>query len=67
MIQNIISTITESVTGLLGGIGSGCVDFFTTVFLNAEGTALNPFGVFLIFTMAVGMAIGIMRWIRSKV
>lgn len=66
MLTEIISTIGTSITGILGAIGSGAIDFFESIFLNPTGDGLSTLGVFLVFGLAMGMAIGVMRWIRSK-
>lgn len=61
-----MTAITESCTGILGGVGSGAVAFFESIFLNAEKTGLSNFGTYLLFGTGLGIAIGIMRWIRKK-
>lgn len=65
-VTNIITTIVEGTSGILGGIGKGAVDFFESIFLTTEGN-ISSLGTYLLVFVGVGMAIGIMRWIRSKV
>lgn len=65
-VNNIITAIVEGATGILSGIGSGAVDFFESIFLTAEG-GISALGTYLLVFVGIGMAIGIMRWIRSKV
>lgn len=65
-VTNIITAIVEGATGILSGIGSGAVDFFESIFLTAEG-GISSLGTYLLVFVGVGMAIGIMRWIRAKV
>lgn len=65
-VTNIITAIVEGATGILSGIGAGAVSFFESIFLNTEG-GLSALGTYLLVFVGVGMAIGIMRWIRSKV
>ena len=63
---NIINTIVEGATGILSGIGPGAVDFFESIFLTTDGT-ISSLGTYLLVFVGVGMAIGVMRWIRAKV
>jgi hypothetical protein len=65
-VQNIITAIVEGATGILSGIGAGAVDFFESIFLTTEG-GLSALGTYLLVFVGIGMAIGIMRWIRAKV
>ena len=63
---NIITTIIEGATGILSGIGSGAVNFFESIFLTTDGN-ISSLGTYLLVFVGVGMAIGVMRWIRAKV
>lgn len=65
-VSSIVSPIVESATDMAGGLGGGAVTFFETVFLNAEKTGVSSLGQFLLVTVGIGVAIGIMRWIRAK-
>lgn len=65
-VTNIVTTIVESATSLLGGIGAGIVEYFETLFLNSEG-GISNLGIYLLCFVGFGVAIGCMRWIRTKI
>ena len=65
MVQNIIDTIVNTISGLLEGIGSAVVSYFQSLLLvestTTPGTytdALNEFGVFVFVLLGIGAAFG---------
>ena len=65
MVTNIITPIVTGATEMLGGLGSGAVAFFESIFLTTEGQ-LSSLGTFLCVGLGISVAIGIMAWIRAK-
>lgn len=59
------STIIQGASGILGGIGKGAVNFFASIFLDDKG-GISTLGIYCLCFVGIGMAIGIMRWIRKK-
>ena len=58
MVNDIIDTIVDVITGLLAGIGSAIVDYFTAVFLTEQG-GLNVVGTFIFVLLGIGAAFGL--------
>lgn len=70
MVTQIIKAITDAFTGLLGGVGSGIVDTFETLFIKSgsgETTELTTFATVALVFVGIGAAWGILRWLRRKV
>ena len=67
MITDIVSAITQTIQGLLAGIGSGIVDYFESVFLNETGTNLNTVGTFIFVLLGIGAAFGLATLVFSMV
>lgn len=65
-VTNIITPIVEGATGLLGGVGSGIVEFFETLFLTTDGN-VSSLGTYLLVFVGFGIGIGCMRWVRKKI
>ena len=64
MVTDIISTIVDTITGLLQGIGTGLVGYFESVLLVPDGAggytdALNAFGTFVFVLLGIGAAMGL--------
>ena len=59
MVNDIVTTIVDVITGLLTGIGSAIVDYFEAVLLNESGTGLNAFGTFVFVLLGIGAAMGL--------
>lgn len=59
------STIIQGASGILGGIGKGAVNFFESIFIDDKG-GISTLGIYCLCFVGIGMAIGIMRWIRKK-
>jgi len=52
---------------LLAGIGSGIVDYFESLILDAAGTNLNTFGIFIFVLLGIGAAFGVAKLVFSLV
>lgn len=66
MVTSIISTITETVTGLLEGIGVGIVKLFNDLFVTTEG-ALSNLGLWVIVLLGVSIALGAVAWVSTLI
>lgn len=69
MAQNIISTITEAVTGFATGLGQTIVDVFNDIFLvtTESGTAISDFGVYTLVFLGLSLCMGVITAIVRKV
>ena len=67
MVAEAVKAITDAFTGLLGGVGSGIVDFFDAVIMNSEGTGLSNFATWAFIFLGIGLALFIVRKITGKV
>jgi hypothetical protein len=79
MITDIISSIVDTIQGLLAGIGSGIVTYFESLIIDrAAGVdtilntaddviSLNQFGVFVFVLLGVGAAFGLAKVVFSLV
>jgi hypothetical protein len=67
MVNDVITTIVDVITGLLGGIGEGIVDYFESVFLNSAGTGLNSVGTFIFVLLGIGAAFGLASLVFNMV
>lgn len=63
--NEVITPVVQSSTSLLAGIGKGAVNFFESVFVADDG-GISTLGIYCLAFVGIGMAIGIMRWIRKK-
>jgi len=52
---------------LLAGIGTGIVDYFESLVLDAAGTNLNMFGTFIFVLLGIGAAFGVAKLVFSLV
>lgn len=66
MVTSIISTITETVSGLLEGIGEGIVKLFNDLFVTTEG-ALSNLGLWVIVLLGVSIALGAVAWVSTLI
>lgn len=62
----LIKALTDSFTGFLSGTGAGIVDFFETLFINAEG-GMTVFAVVSIAFIGLGLATAVSRMIFKMV
>lgn len=69
MANNIISTITEAVTGFASGLGKTIVGVFNDVFLvtTDSGTALSDFGVYALVFLGLSLTLGVIGAVVRKV
>lgn len=72
MVNDIITTVVDVITGLLQGIGTGLVGYFQSIALEADGAggytdALNPFGVFIFVLLGIGAAMGLASLVLNLV
>ena len=79
MVTNIISTIVDTIQGLLAGIGSGVFYYFDSLVLTRTAgvdvilytaddvIALNQFGVFIFVLLGIGAAFGLATLVFSLV
>jgi hypothetical protein len=67
MVNDIITTVIDVITGLLAGIGSGIVDYFEAVFLNDAGTGLNAVGTFVFVLLGISAAFGLSALVFNMV
>lgn len=65
MVAEIISTITEMVTGLLGGLGTGIVGFFETLFIT--GTGLSSLAVWVIALLGLAVGLAAIAWVSTLI
>ncbi len=65
MVTEIISTITEMVTGLLQGLGTGIVDFFEALFL--KGESISSLGIWIIALLGLAVALGAVAWVSTLI
>lgn len=63
LVSEIISILVSGISGIATGIGSGLSTLVSSIFLDAEGTALSNFGGLIIVFAGVSLAIGLSRWI----
>ena len=66
MVNDIITTVIDVITGLLAGIGSGIVDYFEAVFLDGAGN-LNPVGTFIFVLLGISAAFGLSALVFNMV
>jgi len=72
MVQNIIDTVVDTISGLLEGIGSAVVSYFQSLVLETDSTgaytdALNEFGIFVFVLLGIGAAFGLATLIFNLV
>ena len=66
MVQEMISTVTQSISGILTGSGSAIVDFFDVAVLTTNGE-LTTFAVWALAFLGVSFGLGAIGWIVGKV
>ena len=65
MVAEIISTITQMVTGLLQGLGTGIVGFFETLFL--DGESISSLAIWVIALLGLAVALGAVAWVSTLI
>lgn len=72
VVSEIVSLLTSGIAGIASGIGSGVSELVQSIFLTGEGTSASPYalsvfgGVIVVFA-AIGLAIGLSRWVMNFV
>lgn len=64
--SKIVTTITDSFTGMLNGTGEGIVGFFDTIFSTPEGT-ITTLGILGLTMLGVGFGVWIIRKLLRRV
>lgn len=67
MVQDIITTVIDVITGLLAGLGTGIVGYFEAVFLNANQDGLNSVGTFIFVLLGISTALGLSALVFNMV
>lgn len=70
MVQQIVSTITEMVTGLLGGLGSGIAGLFNDLFIDSSGdgaATISNLGIWVIALLGISIALGAVAWVSTLI
>jgi hypothetical protein len=65
MVTEIVSTITEMVTGLLGGLGEGIVGFFEALFVSDTG--ISTLGIWVVALIGLAVALGAVAWVATLI
>ena len=65
MVEDIVATITDMVTGLLGGLGDGIVTFFETLFVTSTG--ISTLGIWVIALIGLAVALGAVAWVSTLI
>ena len=66
MVQNMVTSVTDAIGGLLTGVGSAVTDFFDCVVLNEAGE-LSTFAVWTLAFLGVGFGFGVVKFITNLV
>lgn len=66
MVQEILETIVETVTGLLEGLGVGIVSLFEDLFTNGEG-GLSTLAIWVMVLLGVAIALGAVAWVSTLI
>lgn len=69
MVETIVTTFVEVVTGIVGGIGEGVSDLFTTIFMTGEGASqtVSPLGVFILAMAGIGVGMFVFRYVLGLI
>lgn len=65
VVSDIIGNITSMVTGLLGGIGTGVVGIFSSLFM--DGSNISSLGIFVIVLLGLSIALGAVAWVSTLI
>ena len=66
MVTEIVTTITEMVTGLLGGLGEGIVGFFEELFVSSTN-GISSLGIWVIALIGLSIALGAVAWVATLI
>ena len=72
MVNDIITTIVDTIQGLLAGIGTGVVNYFEGLLLVPDGSggytdSLNSVGTFVFVLLGIGAAFGLATLVFNMV
>ena len=72
MVNDIITTIVDTIQGLLAGIGTGVVNYFEGLLLVPDGAggytdSLNSVGTFVFVLLGIGAAFGLATLVFNMV
>ena len=65
MVDEIVTTITDMVTGLLQGLGVGIVEYFEALFW--DGTTISSLGIWVIALIGLAVALGAVAWVSTLI
>lgn len=65
MVNEIVTTITQMVTGLLGGLGTGIVEFFESIFI--KNGSISNLAVWVIALLGLSVALGAVAWVSTLI
>jgi hypothetical protein len=65
MVTEIVSTITEMVTGLLEGLGDGIVGFFEALFVADSG--ISSLGIWVVALIGLAVGLGAVAWVATLI
>lgn len=65
ILTEIVTLMTDGITGIAGGIGSGLSELATNIFLSGTGEtqSLSVFGSLIVIFAGISLAIGLGRWV----
>lgn len=66
MVTEIVNTIVQMVTGLLGGLGEGIVGFFEALFVS-ETNGISTLGIWVIALIGLAVALGAVAWVATLI
>jgi hypothetical protein len=66
MVNDIITTVVDTIQGLLAGIGTGVVDYFEALLLTSTGD-LNAVGTFIFVLLGISAAFGLASLVFNMV
>lgn len=66
MVTEIITTLLEVITDFVGGVGSGIVTLFNTLFLDSAGK-LTSLATWVIVLFGVAVGLGAIAWVSTLI
>lgn len=66
MVADIVTALTETVSGLLGGLGTGIAGLFNDLFVGTEG-GLTEMATWVIVLLGVSIGLGAIGWVSSLI
>ena len=62
---SIVTTIIDSLTSFVSGIGGAFVEAFNTLFMTSEGGTLNSLGITILVFGGMALGYGVIRYIMG--